>query len=118
MAQRFYRLTSFAGVTSELSDKHIAEKELQNLIDNGKNGIIETVWHYTPEELQAMADSVKEWNARINRSDTKSDAAHMVLCLMDTETHANNYCASLEEVLYNFPQVDRAELETELNKYI
>lgn len=115
---KIYRLTSASGCYSDFTDRAFAEKELQNLIDNGKQGTITESIHYLPGELQAMADSAKAWNAKMNRPDTKSDFAHMVLELMETETHANNYCASLEEVLNNFPTVDRAELETELYKYI
>lgn len=47
-----------------------------------------------------------------------SDPALMVLMLMDTEAYANNFCSSLQKVLTAFPEVNREELETELNKYI
>lgn len=42
----------------------------------------------------------------------------MVLCLMDSEQYANDYCGALKEVLTNFPEVDRDALEKELDKYI
>lgn len=72
----------------------------------------------TRNELQAMADTARAWTVKMYGNDTKSDAAHMVLELMDTDTHANNYCAALREVLAAFPEVNREELETELNRFI
>lgn len=118
MAQQFYKLTSNNGVVSEFTDKAIADKELRNLINNGKGGTITTVWHYTPEELQAMADYASAWTIKTRGADNKSKYAHMVLELMETETHANNYCAALREVLAAFPEINREELETELDKFI
>ena len=48
----------------------------------------------------------------------KSDFAHMVLLLMDTDEYSENYCGSLRVVLSLFPEVDREELESELNNWI
>lgn len=42
----------------------------------------------------------------------------MVLRLMDTGEYSNNYCKALALVLELFPEIDRAELEKELDKYI
>lgn len=47
-----------------------------------------------------------------------SDPALMVLLLMETEEHADNYCSALREVLDAFPEVDRDELEAELDRFI
>lgn len=47
-----------------------------------------------------------------------SDPALMVLLLMDTEEHSNNYCSALREVLAAFPEADRDELENELDRFI
>lgn len=67
----------------------------------------------TRNELQAMADS-----RRKHGSHSASDSALMVLLLMETEEHSNNYCAALREVLNAFPEVNREELETELDRFI
>lgn len=64
-------------------------------------------------ELQAMADSRREYGQH-----PASDPALIVLLLMETEEHANNYCAALREVLAAFPEIDRDELENELNRFI
>lgn len=50
--------------------------------------------------------------------DLKSIPCYMVLSLMDTDEYSENYCRSLNLVLTLFPEVDRAELEKELDKYI
>ena len=113
-----FRLTSASGCYSDFTDRAFAEKELQNLIDNGRTGAITESIHYLPGELQAMADGVKAYNARMNRPNVVSDYAYMVLELMETETHANNYCAALREVLDAFPEVNREELEAELDRFI
>ncbi|WP_418811591.1 hypothetical protein [Paraprevotella xylaniphila] len=42
----------------------------------------------------------------------------MVLRLMDMEEYDGNYCRALGLVLELFPEVNRAELEKELDKYI
>lgn len=42
----------------------------------------------------------------------------MVLRLMDTEEYSENYCRALALVLELFPEINRAELEEELDKYI
>lgn len=42
----------------------------------------------------------------------------MVLRLMDTEEYSGNYCRALDLVLELFPEINRAELEKELDKYI
>lgn len=47
----------------------------------------------------------------------KSIPCTMVLRLMDTEEYSNNYCKALALVLKLFPEIDRAELEKELDKY-
>lgn len=67
----------------------------------------------TRTELQAMADS-----RRKHDNHPASDPALIVLLLMGTEEHANNYCSALREVLDAFPEVDRNELETELDRFI
>lgn len=64
-------------------------------------------------ELQAMADSRRAYGKH-----SASDPALIVLLLMETEEHANNYCSALREVLAAFPEVDRDELETELDRFI
>jgi len=48
----------------------------------------------------------------------KSIPCTMVLRLMDTGEYSNNYCKALALVLELFPEIDRAELEKELDKYI
>ena len=48
----------------------------------------------------------------------KSIPCTMVLRVMDTDEYANNYCKALALVLELFPEIDRAELEKELDKYI
>lgn len=67
----------------------------------------------TRNELQAIADSRRKHGAH-----PASDPALMVLLLMETEDYSNDYCAALREVLQAFPEVNRDELETELDKYI
>lgn len=67
----------------------------------------------TRNELQAMADNRREYGQH-----PASDPALMVLLLMETEEHANNYCSALREVLAAFPEIDREELETELDRFI
>ena len=67
----------------------------------------------TRNELQAMANDRRAYGAH-----PASDPALIVLLLMETETHANNYCAALHEVLAAFPEVNREELETELDRFI
>ncbi len=67
----------------------------------------------TRKELQAMADSRRKHGAH-----PASDPALIVLLLMETEEHANNYYSALREVLAAFPEVDRNELETELDRFI
>jgi hypothetical protein len=37
---------------------------------------------------------------------------------MDTEAYSNDYCRSLDLVLELFPEVDRVQLEKELDKYV
>ena len=60
-----------------------------------------------------MADS-----RRKHGSHSASNPALMVLLLMETEEHSNNYCSALCEVLNAFPEVNREELETELDRFI
>lgn len=67
----------------------------------------------TRNELQAMADSRRKHGAH-----PASDPALIVLLLMETEEYANNYCSALREVLTAFPEIDRDELETELDRFI
>ena len=67
----------------------------------------------TRSELQTIADS-----RRKHGSHSASDPALIVLLLMETEEHANNYCGALREVLNAFPEVDGDELETELDRFI
>lgn len=64
-------------------------------------------------ELQAMADSRRKYGQH-----PASDPALIVLLLMETEEYANNYCSALREVLATFPEIDRDELETELDRFI
>lgn len=68
----------------------------------------------TRKELQAMADSRREYG----KPHPASDPALIVLLLMETEEHANNYCSSLRVVLEAFPEIDRDELENELDRFI
>ena len=72
----------------------------------------------TKNELQAMADNVRAFHVRTRGKALMSDPAYMVLELMETEEHANNYCSALREVLAAFPEVDRGELEAELDRFI
>lgn len=65
-----------------------------------------------------MADNARAWAMKMHGKDDKSDGAHMVLCLMDTEQYGNNYSGALAEVLAAFPEIDRAALEKELDRYI
>lgn len=60
-----------------------------------------------------MADS-----RRKHGNHPASDPALIVLLLMETAEHANNYCSALREVLAAFPEIDRDELETELDRFI
>lgn len=48
----------------------------------------------------------------------KSIPCTMVLRLMDTKEYSENYCRALDLVLGLFPEIDREELEKELDKYI
>lgn len=50
----------------------------------------------------------------------KSIPCSMVLRLMDSwrKEFCNNYCSSLDLVLELFPEIDRAKLEKELDKYV
>lgn len=70
------------------------------------------------KELKEMAEKAKQWEIKNYGNTRKSDYAHMVLCLMDTEEHSCNYCSSLREVLGAFPEVCRWELEKELDKFL
>lgn len=72
----------------------------------------------TRTELQAMADNARNFHVKTRGTALMSDSAYMVLELMETEEHANNYCGALREVLNAFPEVDRDELETELDRFI
>lgn len=72
----------------------------------------------TRNELQAMADNVRDFHVKTRGNALMSDSAYMVLELMETEEHANNYCSALREVMDAFPEVDRDELETELDRFI
>lgn len=53
-----------------------------------------------------------------NGNHHKSIPCTMVLRLMDTEEYSNNYCSALDIVLKIFPEVNRAELEKELDKFV
>lgn len=70
----------------------------------------------TREELQSICNKAKQYSHVANSG--KSDAAIMVLELMDTDEYSNDYCDALYEVLTAFPELDRDGLETELDKYI
>lgn len=67
----------------------------------------------TRNELQAMADRRRKYG-----NHPASDPALLVLLLIETEEHANNYCSALREVMAAFPEVNRVELETELDRFI
>ena len=67
----------------------------------------------TRSELQTMADSHRKY-----RQHPASDPALIILLLMETEEHANNYCSALREMLAAFPEINRDELETELDRFI
>ena len=67
----------------------------------------------TRDEFQTMTDERREHGQH-----SASDPALMVLLLMETEEHANNYCSALREVLAAFPEIDRETLETELDRFI
>ena len=67
----------------------------------------------TRNELQAMADNRRKYG-----NHPASDPALIVLLLMETEEHANNYCSALREVLAAFPEVNRDELERDLDRFI
>lgn len=67
----------------------------------------------TRNELQAISDRRRAYG-----SHPASDPALIVLLLMETEEHANDYCSALREVMDAFPEVDRDELETELDRYV
>ena len=60
-----------------------------------------------------MADNRRKYG-----SHPASNHALMALLLMETEEYANNYCGALCEVLAAFPEVNRDELETELDRFI
>lgn len=68
------------------------------------------------EKLEQIYNSAIKWE-NIRKSG-KSKACILVLELMDTEEYGNNYCASLECVLANYPEVDKVALEKELDKYV
>lgn len=48
----------------------------------------------------------------------KSIPCTMVLRLMDTEEYGCDYCGALNLVLELFPEIDRAELEKELDRFV
>lgn len=48
----------------------------------------------------------------------KSIPCTMVLRLMDTEEYGGDYCGALNLVLELFPEIDRAELEKELDQFV
>ena len=48
----------------------------------------------------------------------KSIPCTMVLRLKDTEEYACDYCGALNLVLELFPEIDRAELEKELDQFV
>ena len=48
----------------------------------------------------------------------KSMPCTMVLRLMDTEEYGRDYCGALNLVLELFPEIDRAELEKELDRFV
>lgn len=70
----------------------------------------------TEQEYRLTYDLQNNESMRIDGR--KSIFAAMVLRLMDTEEYSNNYCRALDLVLGLFPEVNRAELEKELDKYI
>lgn len=70
----------------------------------------------TRNELQSLCDKAKKWEYIANSG--KSDACIMVLELMETDEYSCNYCGALDAVLTAFQEVNRDELERELDKYI
>lgn len=70
----------------------------------------------TRNELQSICNKAKQYPSVANSG--KSDAAIMVLELMDTDEYSNDYCGALCEVLTAFPELSRDGLEAELDKYI
>ncbi|MBO7322159.1 MAG: DUF3560 domain-containing protein [Bacteroidales bacterium] len=48
----------------------------------------------------------------------KSKHCRLVLLLMDSQYLSNNYCGSLGAVLKAYPEIDKMELEKELEKYV
>ncbi len=70
----------------------------------------------TRNELQGLCNKAKELENIANSG--KSDACIMVLELMDTDEYGNNYCSALEAVFTAFPEINRGELEKELDRYI
>lgn len=72
----------------------------------------------TKEKALQLVEQAKDYDMNIHGKVMKSDAAYMVLELMDTEEFGNNYCASLNYVTNTFPEIDIDELDVELNRYI
>lgn len=70
------------------------------------------------KELEEIADDARAWDIKTRGKAMKSNYAYMVLELMDTEEHSNNYCSALREVLTAFPEVNSEELEKELDSCI
>ncbi len=73
----------------------------------------QTLQIMTRNELKAIADNRRKYG-----NHPASDPTLMVLLLMETEEHASNYCSALREVMAAFPEVNRDELETELDRFI
>lgn len=75
----------------------------------------------TRNELQTICNEAKKFTKEIHLyKRPKSDACTMVLELMCStdEKYRGNYCASLSEILNAFPEIDRAELEKELDIFV
>lgn len=72
----------------------------------------------TRNELKAMADNVRDFHVKTRGKALMSAPAYMVLGLMETEEYTNNYCGALREALDAFPEVNRDDLETELDRFI
>lgn len=68
----------------------------------------------TRQELDAIyADTQKRFP-----QPHKTKQCRLVLILMDSDEFSNNYCGALDEVLREYPETNREELERELNNYV
>lgn len=68
----------------------------------------------TEKQIIKLSKSVLKCNLK----DEKSIFCSMALRLMDTQEYSCNYCKSINLVLELFPEVDREQLERELDKWV